>query len=121
MVLRHATPLSKVNRGCFCTRQDPPPTVIGSGAIKTTGTPFHFTDRVPSFLDGYGDYQQFEENILHCNVMTLIDADSRAPNMIGQLTGQTQITSNTLSTEVQISTTEVDKLSKKLDKNICSR
>lgn len=54
------------------------------------------SDEIPPSFDGYGDYQQYGENIILWDAMTSISATRRAPTIIGQLTGQAKVTRKTL-------------------------
>lgn len=78
--------------------------------------PLQFTDKVPPSFDGYGDYQQYRENVVLWDAMTSISAPRRAPTIIGQLTGQAQITAKTLPLAELTSESGVTSLIREMDK-----
>lgn len=78
--------------------------------------PLQFTDKVPPSFDGYGDYQQYRENVELWDAMTSIAPERRAPTVIGQLTGQAQVTAKTLPLTVLTSETGITSLLKEMDK-----
>lgn len=78
--------------------------------------PLHFTEKTPPSFDGYGDYQQYRENVALWDVMTSVDQSRKAPTVIGRLSGQAQVIAKTLSIETLTSADGLTKLLEELDK-----
>lgn len=90
-------------------------TVNGPEGLTLTKDSLQFSDKTPPSFDGYGNYEQFKENILWC-AMTSIPCENRAPILVGQLTGQAQVTAKTLSLATLTSNIKLEKLISEMDK-----
>lgn len=89
---------------------------MGPDGILPLINSLQFSEKIPPSFDGYGDYQQYRENVILWDAMTSVSAERRAPTIIGQLTGQAQVTAKTLPLSELTSESGVSSLLREMDK-----
>lgn len=89
---------------------------MGPDGLGLPSCSLQFSDKVPPSFDGYGDYNEYRENVLLWNAMTTVAAERRAPTVIGQLSGQAQVTAKTVPLTKLISEQGINTLLDELDR-----
>lgn len=89
---------------------------MGPEGLDPVRYSLQFSDKIPPSFDGFGDYEQYRENVLLWDAMTTVIPERRAPTIIGQLTGQAQVTAKTLPLTSLTSESGVANLLEELDR-----
>lgn len=76
----------------------------------------HFIKKTSLSFEGYGDYQQYHENVALWDVKKSVDQSRTAPTVIDRLSAQAQVIAKTRTIQIPTSAENLARFSEELDR-----